>query len=445
MKERLKSYHLARFLLIIVSFITLLFISWIIYKTTEVVCLLDDSRTILERLKAVPFHPEKSFIVVVILYLLIFGNLLIRELFCDEIDPTIIILLSFFELIITLLILGILDFSFKYILLVPIANGITYLPNKWWKTFYTTVVVLCFVFIDYQIISIRFSVFSVEDFINYHPTITRAYILGLRNILFFISEALFITFIVLELQNVLEESQRIKSLNEELKMNKEKLEFANVQLQNYAERVEEIAKIRERNRLAREIHDTVGHYLTGITLGLTATEELMKQKPNMVLEQLKRLKDLAQQGLVDIRRSLKELRPDMLEKGKLSAAIKKLAYEINSNTTKKIDIDIIGNIDELTPALDETIYRIIQESITNAIRHGDATQIKLNINVDDRNIHLSIIDNGVGTSEIKEGFGLHYMKQRVLDHNGFLEIETQPGKGMGVFVFIPKSGAQYHD
>ncbi|WP_304242082.1 sensor histidine kinase [Gracilinema caldarium] len=445
MKERLKSYHLARFLLIIVSFITLLFISWIIYKTTEVVCLLDDSRTILERLKAVPFHPEKSFIVVVILYLLIFGNLLIRELFCDEIDPTIIILLSFFELIITLLILGILDFSFKYILLVPIANGITYLPNKWWKTFYTTVVVLCFVFIDYQIISIWFSVFSVEDFINYHPTITRAYILGLRNILFFISEALFITFIVLELQNVLEESQRIKRLNEELKMNKEKLEFANVQLQNYAERVEEIAKIRERNRLAREIHDTVGHYLTGITLGLTATEELMKQKPNMVLEQLKRLKDLAQQGLVDIRRSLKELRPDMLEKGKLSAAIKKLAYEINSNTTKKIDIDIIGNIDELTPALDETIYRIIQESITNAIRHGDATQIKLNINVDDRNIHLSIIDNGVGTSEIKEGFGLHYMKQRVLDHNGFLEIETQPGKGMGVFVFIPRSGAQYHD
>jgi signal transduction histidine kinase len=263
--------------------------------------------------------------------------------------------------------------------------------------------------------------------------------------LFFISEALFITFIVLELQNVLEESQRIKRLNEELKMNKEKLEFANVQLQNYAERVEEIAKIRERNRLAREIHDTVGHYLTGITLGLTATEELMKQKPNMVLEQLKRLKDLAQQGLVDIRRSLKELRPDMLEKGKLSAAIKKLAYEINSNTTKKIDIDIIGNIDELTPALDETIYRIIQESITNAIRHGDATQIKLNINVDDRNIHLSIIDNGVGTSEIKEGFGLHYMKQRVLDHNGFLEIETQPGKGMGVFVFIPRSGAQYHD
>ncbi|TCW62486.1 sensor histidine kinase, partial [Treponema sp. J25] len=336
-------------------------------------------------------------------------------------------------------------FSFKYILLVPIANGITYLPNRWWKSFFTAIVVLCFIFIDYQIISIGFYTFSIEDYVHYYSTVTTAYILGLRNILFFISEALFIIFIVLELQNVLEESQRIKALNKELKENKEKLEFANVQLQNYAERIEEIAKIKERNRLAREIHDTIGHYLTGITLGLTATEELIKQTPQKVIEQIKRLKDLAQQGLVDIRRSLKELRPDTLEKGTLSFAINKLVSEINANTTKKICLRINGELDSLTPALDETIYRIIQESITNAVRHGEATYIEVKIEVDEKAVHLSIIDDGVGASEIEEGFGFYYMRQRVLDHNGFLEIETEPGKGMRLFVYIPRSGVRYHD
>ncbi|MFZ5367654.1 MAG: hypothetical protein ACOZCE_05440 [Spirochaetota bacterium] len=93
------------------------------FKTTDVVCLHDDARTILERLKAVPFHPTKSFLVVVLLYSLLFGALLVRELFCDSIEPSIIIFLCFFELIITLLVLGILNFSFKYILLVePLAK-----------------------------------------------------------------------------------------------------------------------------------------------------------------------------------------------------------------------------------------------------------------------------------------------------------------------------------
>ncbi|MEJ5187940.1 MAG: hypothetical protein WHT84_01870 [Breznakiellaceae bacterium] len=192
-------------------------------KTTDIICLHNDARTILERLKAVPFHPVKSFWVASLLYLVILGSLFPREIMYEDIDKIVVIFLSFLELIISILILGILNFSFKYILLVPIANGITYLPNRWWKSFFTAIVVLCFIFIDYQIISIGFYTFSIEDYVHYYSTVTTAYILGLRNILFFISEALFIIFIVLELQNVLEESQRIKALNKELKENKRHL------------------------------------------------------------------------------------------------------------------------------------------------------------------------------------------------------------------------------
>jgi signal transduction histidine kinase len=445
MWARIKSYHIARFLLVFINFLTLLFIVWVVSKTTDLICIQNDARTILERIKAVPIQPIKASWSVTLLYFLLIGSIIVREVLYEDINKSLLIVLSFIELIISIIILEVINFSFKYILLVPIANGITYLPDKYWKTFFTAIVVLCFVFIDYQIISIAFSIFSIEDFIYYHPSLSRSYILGFRNILFFISESLFITFIVLELQNVIEESQRIKNLNKELKEHKEKLEFANIQLQNYAERIEEIAKIKERNRLAREIHDTVGHYLTGIALGLSATEELIKKGSQFVLDQIQRLKDLAQQGLVDIRRSLKELKPDMLEKGNLEKALHHLVNEINLSTTRQIKLQISGSLNKLNPQIDETIYRIIQESITNAVRHGDAMNIEIGIDVDENGVHVSVIDDGKGAEKIVEGFGLYYMKQRILDHDGFLEIETEPGKGMSLSVYIPSVRVKHDD
>jgi len=443
--ERFRSYHLARYALVIVNLATVVFVAWILVSTTALVCLNDDARDLLERLRAVPVRPRDALIGAIVLYLVLIASVAFREVEGNRLDLVPILFLSLLDLALCIGILGTLDYGVKYILLVPVANGVAYLPDKTWKTAFTALVVACYVLLDYEIISAGFPVFSMDDYILYHPAVSRAYLLGARNVLFSVGEVLFIAFLVLELQNVLEESRRIRLLNHALTESHDKLAVAHAQLQKYSERTEELAKTKERNRLAREIHDTVGHCLTGISLGLQATRELVRSDPSTVGLQLGRLDELSRQGLLDIRRSLKELRPDMLERRNLSAALRALADEINSCSTRQIDLTIEGDADGLSPSLEETVYRIAQESITNAVRHGNAASVSIVLTVCDDALRIDVTDDGTGCDAVREGFGLQYMRERVIAHNGFLEIESTPGKGFSLSVFIPRSGAKCHD
>jgi len=445
MQARFRSYHLARFALVAVNLVTVVLVGWLILSTTELICLNDDARNMLERLRAIPARPLDTFGTSTVLYLLLIMSVLIREVYGAGITLPANLALSLVDLIISVTILVTLDFGVKYILLVPIANAVAYLPDKTWKVFFTALAVLCYILFDYQIISVGIPVFSIDDYILYHPALDRASLLGARNVLFSIAEVFFITFLVLELQNVLTESLRIKKLNRELTESRDKLAVANVQLQIYSERAEETAKIKERNRLAREIHDTVGHCLTGISLGLAATRELFRKSPAAIADQLGRLDDLSRQGLIDIRRSLKELRPDMLDRKTLSSALGRLADEINGCSNRRIELRISGNIDGLSPSLEETVYRVVQESITNAVRHGDAAHIALDLDCGDAALRMTIADDGRGCAKVTDGFGLQYMRERVLENNGFMEIESEPGQGFSVSIYIPRAGGLIHD
>ncbi len=445
MQSRLRSYHLARFALVLVNLITVVFVAWIVLDTTELICLNDDARNVLERLRAVPMRPAAAFAGATALYLLLMASVLVREVLGEALPVPAVLALSVLDLAVSVVILVMLDFGVKYLLLVAVANAVAYLPDKYWKFGFSAVAVICYLLLDYQIISAGMPVFSIDDYIHYHPALTRAYLLGTRNILFSIGEVFFIAFLVLDLQNVLDESYRMKQLNRELTESRDKLAVANVQLQIYSERAEETAKIKERNRLAREIHDTVGHCLTGISLGLAAAEELVRKAPELVAEQLERLSELARRGLVDIRRSLKELRPDMLDRGSLSAALTQLAEEINGCSNRRIDLRIEGPVDGLSPSLEETVYRVVQESVTNAVRHGDAEHIRVRLDSSEEALTMTISDDGRGCPVVSEGFGLHYMRERVMDHQGFLEIDTRPGEGLTVSVYIPRSGEDAHD
>lgn len=445
MTERLRSYHLARFALVLVNLATILFVAWIIASTTKLVCLNDDARNLLERLRAVPVRPRDAFIGSTALYLALIVSVVVREVMGDRLGLVSLLLLSLLDLALCVGVLSTLDYGVKYILLVPVANGVAYLPDKFWKSAFTALVVICYVVLDYDILSVTLPVFSMDDYILYHPAVDRAYLLGVRNVLISVGEVLFIAFLVLELQNVLEESRRIRMLNRALTESHDKLAVAHAQLQKYSERTEELAKIKERNRLAREIHDTVGHCLTGISLGLAATRELARSDPAVVGEQLGRLDELSRQGLLDIRRSLKELRPDMLERRNLAAALRALADEINACSTRRVELTISGDADGLSPSLEETVYRVVQESITNAVRHGNAKLVKIALSVEEDALRIEVQDDGEGCSVVAEGFGIRYMRERVIDHDGFLEIESAPGEGFSLSVFIPRSGGRRHD
>ena len=210
---------------------------------------------------------------------------------------------------------------------------------------------------------------------------------------------------------------------------------ANEQLHEFAQEKELMGETKERNRLAREIHDTLGHILTGISVGIDAVLVLMDIAPDKAKEQLEGIGDTARRGLQDVRRSVRKLKPDALERMSLNNAIHQMIEDMSKVTNTKIYF--VSYMEELKFEADEeeVIYRIIQESTTNAIRHGKATEIWIRISEKEEELTIIISDNGCGCEDIKEGFGLKHIRERVELLNG--EVNYQGLIGFTMIAKIP--------
>jgi signal transduction histidine kinase len=217
---------------------------------------------------------------------------------------------------------------------------------------------------------------------------------------------------VMEIQIWVEENIRTHDLNRRLLKTSEDLQLANVRLEEYARRSEESAKIKERNRLAREIHDIVGHSLMGIDIGLKACLEIFTRDPGRVRSQLEKISTLARSGVEDIRRSVHQLKVDQDEGKNFIGSLEALVIGIRECTGSDINLITSGAPYPLAPLVEEALYRAAQEGLTNAIRHGEASQIALEIHFQEKSVKLVVQDNGKGCPVIAEGFGLQHMRER---------------------------------
>lgn len=213
------------------------------------------------------------------------------------------------------------------------------------------------------------------------------------------------------------------------------LQNANEQLSEYADMAEKMAQTNERNRIAREIHDTLGHRLTGIIAGLDACLALADVAPQEVKKQLGVLADVSREGIKEVRRSVSELRPDAVEKLSLNAAIRKMVTDMGKVTDTQIYFDAGGEKLEFGDDESNIIYRVIQESITNAVRHGHAGQIWVSLKRIDGEVLLEIRDDGIGCKELNSGFGTRHMKERIEMLGGTIAFDGQ--KGFTVTAHIP--------
>ena len=238
-----------------------------------------------------------------------------------------------------------------------------------------------------------------------------ARLLGTLNIMNMINIYVFIFYMVILVLAQMSEKERILALNNELKR-------ANTKLEEYASESARLAETRERNRLAREIHDTLGHSLTGI---------LMDIAPEATKEQLRAIADVARTGINDVRHSVKALHADALESMELEDALQKLIDSTIRSTGVKISMRITTDLSHFNQDEDDVIYRVVQESITNAIRHGKASEIYITIDRRDGDLHIIISDNGVGCDSVTEGFGLHHMKERLEMLGGHMEYTGNAG------------------
>ena len=215
-----------------------------------------------------------------------------------------------------------------------------------------------------------------------------------------------------------EERERAQEALARLERSQRELESAHAQLMKSSRQREELATIAERNRLAREIHDTLVHSLTGIIVGLEAARRLIAVDPELSSEKLHQIGEQARSGLEEIRRSVRAWRPRELERGDFQSAVRGLAQEV-ADRGPRIDLHF-GDV-VLPPHLELPFYRIVQEGITNSIRHGEAERVEITLFSSAAGITLTVEDDGRGAGEAEEGHGLRGMRERMAEVGGGIE------------------------
>jgi signal transduction histidine kinase len=206
----------------------------------------------------------------------------------------------------------------------------------------------------------------------------------------------------------------------------------------------ELGVLEERNRVAREIHDTLAQGFTGIVLQLEAAEQAIEETPDEVSEHLGRAKGLARESLQEARRSVWDLVPRALEERSLDHALRDEVSEFAAAGRERATFSIDGTRRDLPTGVQRAVLRICQESLTNARRHAEAATVNVKLSFDPGAVHLEIRDDGRGfdpdalhsTGE-RRGFGLIGMEQRARLLNGSLSLSSHEGEGTRIKVTIP--------
>jgi signal transduction histidine kinase len=209
----------------------------------------------------------------------------------------------------------------------------------------------------------------------------------------------------------------------------------------------DLAVLEERNRMAREIHDTLAQGFTGIILQLEAADQAVDEDPSRVAEHLARARALARESLQEARRTVWDLLPQALEQLSLEDALREEVRKLQSQVRIPSSFDRQGDRRELPAGVQTALLRICQESLNNTKRHAQATRVWVQLAYNSDGVTLEIGDNGkgfdldqVGSAREGGGFGLNGMRQRAQLLGGTLKVNTGQGQGTLVAARIPTEG-----
>jgi signal transduction histidine kinase len=214
------------------------------------------------------------------------------------------------------------------------------------------------------------------------------------------------------------------------------------ELQDAQRQLQEMAVSAERNRLAREIHDGLGHYLTATTMQIQGARALLAntsagtQAP-AALDALGKAETLLQEALADIRRSVSALRATSVESQPLEPALRQLVDECQSWTGLDARLEVRGVQHPLGPQVELALYRVAQEGLTNVRKHAHAAHVNVTLDYAPTKVCLSICDDGAGSDATQGGFGLLGLRERVELLRGTVKTVSSPGQGFRLEVEIP--------
>ncbi|MDA4083905.1 MULTISPECIES: helix-turn-helix transcriptional regulator [Bacillus] len=206
-------------------------------------------------------------------------------------------------------------------------------------------------------------------------------------------------------------------------------------LEQYVSQVERITLLEERDRLSKDLHDTMGHSYTSIIMGMETLRMELKSKEGE--QQLDSLLQLARNSMEEVRLYLHQL--DLSQESlPLATTLQQLTEEFKKHAKVNVRTRIIGEEYIVSKQSKMTLYRSLQESLTNAVRHGHSTEIIVSLHFEPQQIRLDVQDNGCGVEEWKDGFGLTAMKERVSQSQGRVIVYSKKGEGTLISCVLPK-------
>ncbi|MDF9558179.1 hybrid sensor histidine kinase/response regulator transcription factor [Bacillus tropicus] len=209
----------------------------------------------------------------------------------------------------------------------------------------------------------------------------------------------------------------------------------NAVLEQYMSQIERITLAEERNRLSSELHDTVGHAYTSIIMGMeTLRTELATE---MGIQRLDSLLEMGRKSIEDVRGYLHQM-DSPCQSPSLIQSLQNLGAEFQEHAQVNVSFRTFGEEYELSRQAKIAFIRCLQESLTNAVRHGQGTEITVSLQFEQQYTRLEVQDNGKGNVEWQEGFGMNAMKERAMNLQGQLSVYTKPDEGMLVTCTIPR-------
>ncbi len=426
MKTKRIEISLVKYLMLFLNWVTVTAVTGFILVTTDIIRDSYVARDFIDRVEALPRRPGMIFAACALLMGILTCTFIMRDIVHFEngkLEAGSLV----FDFVVSIAIVSLLNFNYNGILLWVFANVIFYTKNSSGQFVFMLLAVLSFVGTDYGLVSVNCPLYDIQDYIGCYEAGQQSYILGFYNVLISLNMVIFIIFCVFVIQEQRGTIQEVNELYGKLSVANEELQQANIQLQKYADMKEKMGQTKERNRLAREIHDTLGHTLTGISAGIDACIAMIEIAPDKTKSQLEVISGVTREGIQEIRRSVSQLRPDALERLSLESAIQKLVKDTNTLAKTKVTFDCQVRPLYFGEDEEKAIYRVIQESLTNAMRHGQAAQVEIRMWRRDGDVRLTIQDNGVGCEKIRPGFGTEHIKERIALLNGTVVFDGSHG------------------
>ena len=196
--------------------------------------------------------------------------------------------------------------------------------------------------------------------------------------------------------------------------------------------------------LARDVHDNLAQGLAGIVVHLEGAEDILESNPREATRHIGQARDLARSSLEQARRSLRALRPEILEETDLAGSLERVAGAMTEGTRVEARVTVHGDRSRLPVEIEENLLRIGQEALSNAVRHAKPAQVLVELHYEPGRVRLRIVDDGQGFAALDRGrasgLGVAIMKGRAASIGGLLNIRSKPGNGTQVEAAVPTSG-----